>query len=313
MQEWKSKGDSYDDIVREYGPWSAMAILLPDGTYTRPEAADFRLRRLVQVAADAVGKPLNECRVLDLACLEGHYGIEFALQGAETVCTDIRDANVAKTAFVAEKLGLDRLTVYKDDVLNLSPENYGMFDIIVCSGILYHLEGEGAHKLLKAMAQCCRGVTLVDTYVALSADDTKHIDGMALTGAHYQEHLPGTDKKERLKDLWASVDNDSSFWFTTTAPHPGLTTDRKAFLALKGEPVTIKSSTITQGQPHKTVDVEAPVSLHPSQIKHNVVHSVAKQVLPQNIKDMIKPALRSVGVLPKVQVPDWEKDAGEKQ
>jgi hypothetical protein len=73
-----------EGIVREHGPWTAMAIKLADGSYTREPVPDYRLRRLVQVAQDMVGKPLAECRVLDLACLEGQYAIEFALHGAET-------------------------------------------------------------------------------------------------------------------------------------------------------------------------------------------------------------------------------------
>ena len=60
-----------------------MAIDLGQGRSTMPPAADWRLRRIVQVAADLLGKPLSQARVLDLACLEGHYGIEFAMQGAD--------------------------------------------------------------------------------------------------------------------------------------------------------------------------------------------------------------------------------------
>ena len=52
-----------------------------------------------------VGKPLSECRVLDLACLEGHYALEFAAHGAEVVGIEGRAASVAKCDFARDALG----------------------------------------------------------------------------------------------------------------------------------------------------------------------------------------------------------------
>src|SRR5687768_3012721 len=63
-------------VVAEHGPWTAMAIKLADGSYTRAPAVDHRLGRLVQMALDLSGKPLSAARVVDLGCLEGHYAIE---------------------------------------------------------------------------------------------------------------------------------------------------------------------------------------------------------------------------------------------
>src|SRR5258707_6723422 len=108
--------DRLQQVVEIHGPWTAMAIKLPDGTYTRPPAPDHRLRRILQVAGDLVGKPLSQCRVLDLACLEGHYAIEFALHGCEVVGIEGREASVAKCEFVKNELGLDRARFFQDDV-----------------------------------------------------------------------------------------------------------------------------------------------------------------------------------------------------
>jgi len=51
------------EFVSQNGEWTAMAIKLPDGTYTREPAPDHRLKRLLQVAGDALKKPISECRV----------------------------------------------------------------------------------------------------------------------------------------------------------------------------------------------------------------------------------------------------------
>ena len=77
-------GQTFEQIQQEHGEWTAMSIHLGDNRYTRlPPVADWRLRRFVQLVADLLGKPISQARVLDLACLEGHYAIEFALHSAE--------------------------------------------------------------------------------------------------------------------------------------------------------------------------------------------------------------------------------------
>jgi 2-polyprenyl-3-methyl-5-hydroxy-6-metoxy-1,4-benzoquinol methylase len=158
-----------DRFVAERGEWTAMSIRLPDGRDTRAEAVDHRLRRLVQVSADVIGKPLQRCRVLDLACLEGHYGIEFAMHGAEVVGLEGRQVSVDKCNFVKDAYGLDRLQFACDDVRNLSEQKYGTFDIVICSGLLYHLPASDAWGLIRAMHQCCTGIAFIDTFVSCRA------------------------------------------------------------------------------------------------------------------------------------------------
>src|SRR6186713_566759 len=103
-------------FMDRHGAWTAMAIKLSDGSYTKNPTADYRLRRLLQVAQDVVRKPLSECRVLDLACLEGHYAVEFAMHGAEAVGIEGRDVSVAKCDYVRQELRLGRLSFFQDDV-----------------------------------------------------------------------------------------------------------------------------------------------------------------------------------------------------
>src|SRR5215212_7687245 len=103
---------SLEAVRREHGDWTAMSIHLGGDLYTLPPAPDGRLRRLLQIAQDLTAKPLNCMRVLDLACLEGHYGIEFAMHGAEVVGIELREASIAKARFAKEYLQLDRLTLH---------------------------------------------------------------------------------------------------------------------------------------------------------------------------------------------------------
>lgn len=327
MTPYVNKFTDIDALKTQFGPWSAMAIDLADGTSTKKDRNDQRLRRLLQTACDVVGKPLSQCRVLDLACLEGHYAIEFAQQGAQAVGIELREANIAKAAFAAQALGLENIDFYMDDVNNLSTETYGTFDIIICSGILYHLTAQDAHDLIHKMAACCNGIMLLDTFVAAEDSETVQVGAQTFTGIGYKEHDEDANQQEKLKDLWASVHNDSSFWFTQHSlskivqdagftsfsqillpAQPTLSADRRAYLGVIGTPVSIKSSKMTA-----TAELVAPqtrkvTELHPNQLHKSAAFKIAKQVLPQGVKNMIKPTLRKIGVLKTKEAPAFLKD-----
>ena len=157
------------EIIAQYGPWTAHSFHLADGVDTFDEPHwDARLRRFVQIASDLSRKPIQDLRVLDLAALEGHYGIEFALQGARVVINEGRPANLEKVRFAKEALGLDNLELVLDDVRNLSVDKYGTFDVVLCLGILYHLDAPDVLDFIRRIANVCSGLVIIDTHFALS-------------------------------------------------------------------------------------------------------------------------------------------------
>ena len=204
------------DIMRkEYGDWT-YDIPLPFGLWTRGglNVPHTRLKRLVQTVSDLSRKPLTESRVLDLACLDGLFSIEFARQGAQTVGIEIRDANVKKALFCKEAIGLPNLTFVQDDVRHISAEAYGRFDAIVCSGILYHLTAEDALDVVKRMASMVNRVVVIDTHVALHPQERVVLDGQEYYGTLFREHADSATPQQKASNLWASADNATSFWFT---------------------------------------------------------------------------------------------------
>ena len=318
--------DRLQSVVEKHGPWTAMAIKLPDGSYTRSPAPDHRLRRILQIAGDLVGKPLAQCRVLDLACLEGHYAIEFAMHGCEVVGIEGREASVAKCDFVKGELGLDRARFFQDDVRNLSAEKYGTFDIVICSGLLYHLPARDACGLLQSMYETCKGIVILDTFIAFSSQLTFEVDETVCHGHIYQEHNESDTEEEIQKKLWASLDNNASFWFTEpslmnllaragftsvfdvlTPTMPGNLRDRKTYVAVKGSRMGVLTSDATNNQCH----VDIPEGLNPrfddSQIRRGKLFVTAKRLLPQSVKNAVKPALRMLGVLPPDGTPEFQK------
>jgi SAM-dependent methyltransferase len=204
-----------DELKLKYGDW-AYDIPLPHGIWTggNLQKPHTRLKRILQIANDLCNKPLSACRVLDLGCLDGIFSIEFALHGATTLGVEIREANIQKALFCKEILGLDNLEFRQDDVRNVSLESYGKFDVIICSGILYHLPALDAIDLIQKMFEMVNRVVIIDTHISLFPEEEILFDENHYWGDSYREHSADAPEEEKVKRLWASIDNETSFWFT---------------------------------------------------------------------------------------------------
>src|SRR5688572_15052888 len=95
------------ELAAEGGEWF-YDMPLPEGVWTagNQKVPHTRLKRIAQVVADLIDKPLAQSRILDLGSLEGLFSIEMAQQGAQAVGVEIRRFNLDKAEFVKETLGL---------------------------------------------------------------------------------------------------------------------------------------------------------------------------------------------------------------
>ncbi len=203
-----------EEFVHTHGPWTSHNIDLGDGITTmgvRPVAEELALRRVLQAAADMVGRPLHELRVLDLGCNEGLYGIEFARHGAEVVGIEGREASLMRAGFVKKLLGLDRLQFHCDDVRNISEAKYGRFDVVLCIGLLYHLNDPDVLEFIQRMASMCDRVTILHTHISIAPRVRCEWNGGSYWGRHSLEHLPDEDT---IGAGWSSLDNADSYWLT---------------------------------------------------------------------------------------------------
>ena len=165
-------------------------------------------------AADLSPVPLAQCRVLDLGCLDGIFSIEFALQGAEVVGIDARSTCVGRARFAGEALGLDNLEFVEADVRDLSARRFGHFDLIVCSGILYHLDFEDACRLTDVMFELTRRLVIIDTCFSLKSNHSETYLGRDYHGSTHREHSAAATEADKKSNEWASFPNSESFWFT---------------------------------------------------------------------------------------------------
>jgi SAM-dependent methyltransferase len=301
------------EIVRQQGPWTAHTIHLGAGVYTIDDPGVMagnaaRIRRFLQITADLAGKPLDQLRVLDLACLEGQYGIELALHGAEVVGVEIRDEHIAKARFAAETLGLDRVDIRKDDVRNLSVETYGKFDVVLCIGILYHLDSPDVFEVIRRMADVCTRLLVIDTHISNWRGRKLEIGGRTYRGRRVFEHFRWTTAAQRAKKPWASIDNPSAVWLSRASlenalQEAGFTSvydcgvpslheprvNRGTFVAVKGIPVTLRATPAANG-------VAPLLSLEPSLVRTaaNYVKRPAS-ILRGKLRELLKRRRRGRG------------------
>jgi SAM-dependent methyltransferase len=309
-------------IIARYGPWTAHSIRLADGvdTFEQPHW-DTRLYRFVQIASDLSRKPLKDLRVLDLACLEGQFAIEFALQGARVVATEGRPANLEKARFAKEALGLDNLELVLDDVRNLSVDGYGTFNVVLCLGILYHLDAPDVMDFVRRIASVCEGLVIIDTHITHREDVTFRWEGNTYWGTYTEEHSVNATAEEKGAAKWSSLDNPRSFCLTKASlvnllRHTGFTSvyecfnpyefhsvdwprnpegheyavwgDRTTLVAVKGKRCTLLSSPST----NQLTEVDRPE--HPNILKYGPLplRSRLAELLPRPLRRLVRTELR---------------------
>jgi hypothetical protein len=140
--------------------------------------------------------------------------MEFASRGASVVAIEGREANNAKARTAAQQKGLHNIEFVTDDVRNFCSERFGLFDVVVCSGILYHLPGIDACRFVHAIAEACTRLTIIDLHLGLKPEVSIHYGTAKYNGVLFPEHGECDSVEQKTARVWASLDNPTSFWFT---------------------------------------------------------------------------------------------------
>jgi 2-polyprenyl-3-methyl-5-hydroxy-6-metoxy-1,4-benzoquinol methylase len=252
------------EIIESDGPWTAHNIQFTDDLYTmepRVVGDEIKLQRIVQIVSDVARKPLSELRVLDLGSLEGLYAIELARHGARAVAIEGREANARKILFAKEALELENLEVCRDDVRHLDARKHGYFDVVLCLGLLYHLDAPDVFHFVENLAEVCHGALVLDTHISLASETSHGHRGEVYWGSNFMEFEEGATEEQRESMRWAALDNPKSFWltrpslgnllsrvgFTSTyecynPPDIAKPRDRITLLAIKGQRETLLSA-----------------------------------------------------------------------
>jgi SAM-dependent methyltransferase len=212
-------------LVSEGSPWWTLLpftthrIKLADDVYTADTGVEPDIDLRVSAVLDATGGLAGK-RVIDVGCLEGGFSVEFARHGAaEVVGVEVRKLSVRRCELVRDLLGLTNLRFVCGDVLHELARAQEPFDVVLATGILYHLAHPDA--ALQLMRDRCSGVLLLCTHVANAevashgcSDDLVDYVGAGGTyrGRRYSERGLEPTEATGDGDLWASWSNETSFW-----------------------------------------------------------------------------------------------------
>ena len=211
------------EMIRDkYGEWTAHNIEIEPGLFTMGNNIKDRASRRSETYSKLIrrfkSKKLRGLRILDLGCLEGGISIPLAQEGCRCVGVDVRERHLIKAHFAARSLGISRKCKWEvGDVTNKELwDNLGKFDVIICSGLLYHIEANDIIPLLKNIHRACKakGMIIVDTNISSKPVSSFTYDGKTFWGCTWIEHNQSTNKNQRMAASWSSYKNNEAFWMT---------------------------------------------------------------------------------------------------
>lgn len=301
------------ECVAKFGPWTDHNMHLGQGVYTISQQVTYsqiKLRRILQLVADLAPAPLRELRILDLACLEGMFGIEFARRGASVVGIEGRRVSVEKCRFAKDLLCLDTISFAQDDIRNLSRATYGEFDVVLCLGVLYHLNAPDVFHVIEQIAEVCKKMAVFDTFVSLRPRTSRSYGGRRYFGLDHHEHSPEATAEDKRNALWASLDNVESFWLTRPSLYRILTQvgytslfechspaeaekpyDRLTLAAIRGERAPLLSAPLLQPARAEDISEQTNKTVHECQRWYAPLMRKVLNRIPLPVKRALKRVL----------------------
>jgi SAM-dependent methyltransferase len=111
-------------------------IQLDEDTFTPGVQQYIPLQQKIHNALASL--PLQGKRVLDIGCRDGLFCFEAENMGAKEVIGIDNNVSIAATEFLIPYFD-SKVNIFELNVYDLTPEIYGMFDVIIFAGVLYHL------------------------------------------------------------------------------------------------------------------------------------------------------------------------------
>jgi hypothetical protein len=169
----------------ELKPGVATPILHPE----LPAIHRTRLRLIEDAVRTCLRAAGPHATVVDLACNEGWFAHRMIEWGASRVLgVDIRPRVIRRATLLRDHFGIgaERLELRCADVFDVRPSEVGTFDVVLCLGLVYHLEDPiGAIRRAAALAS---GLCVIESQLTRQAEAIVH--GWGATGEY--ENAPAS-------------------------------------------------------------------------------------------------------------------------
>jgi tRNA (mo5U34)-methyltransferase len=132
-----------------------------------------RKAHFFQPLVSLCGGSLVGMRVLDLGCNAGYWALNSIWAGCSFVLgIDARPLHVEQADFVFEvnRIERDRYRFLQGDILSLSKRDLGAFDLVLCLGLLYHVNRPV--DLLLLAESLNTDLLVIDTSLSLATDSS---------------------------------------------------------------------------------------------------------------------------------------------
>jgi 2-polyprenyl-3-methyl-5-hydroxy-6-metoxy-1,4-benzoquinol methylase len=140
---------------------------IPENTMVMPDYPWFKAaKRVIETVFPGDKSNLS---IMDLGCYEGGYSVEFARMGLKALGIDVRQSNITLCNQVKKNVALDNLQFIRDDAWNA--EDYGVFDIVFCCGLLYHIDQP--IKFMRMLSRVAKKVLILQTHYAAELPNPK--------------------------------------------------------------------------------------------------------------------------------------------
>jgi len=166
-------------LVADHGRWWHEIELAP-GIVTPGDDSN----RMKLPILEALGLPtdMRGLRALDIGCSDGYFSFELEKRGADVVAIDFVPETYTGFATARKILG-SRVDYRMDNVYNLTPDDYGRFDVVLFLGVLYHLRKplaalDAIRSVMHEGAQLFVGTMLIDEYFLLPDGSTTTLDAV---------------------------------------------------------------------------------------------------------------------------------------
>lgn len=163
-------------------------VRLSDGSLTIPQAKPLSEAESIQSAVRFLGD-VHHKSILDLGCMEGGFACEFANLGAHAVGVEIREKHFERCLFLQGQYKGPGSLWFHNCLVEDLPE-MGTFDLIFCSGILYHVEKPFA--LLRQLAEL-GSAAYVHTHYAPEPGEEP---------ARFKRHFGPVEENEGFRGRW---------------------------------------------------------------------------------------------------------------